>query len=63
MSFHYLQAEEMTILCEVLKVLFNLYIDSDSVAVEIQEKHRNLELIVSKLLTLKYIPQQDDLER
>lgn len=56
------KAEEMTILCEVLKVLFNLYIDSDSVAVEIQEKHRNLELIVSKLLTLKYIPQQDDLE-
>jgi len=63
MLFYYLQTEEITILCEVLKVLFNLYIHSDSITIEDQEKHKNLELIVSKLLTLKYVPQQDDLER
>ncbi|EZA54229.1 Synembryn-A [Ooceraea biroi] len=56
------QTEEITILCEVLKVLFNLYIHSDSVAIEDQEKYRNLELILSKLLTFKYAQQQDDLE-
>lgn len=51
------------IVCEVLKVLFNLYIHSDDIGVEDQEKYMNLVLILYKLLILKYPVQQDDLER
>ncbi|XP_018342678.1 PREDICTED: synembryn isoform X2 [Trachymyrmex septentrionalis] len=56
------ETEEITIVCEVLKVLFNLYIHSDDIGVEDQEKYKNLVLILYKLLTLKYSVQQDDLE-
>ncbi|KYN04970.1 PREDICTED: synembryn [Cyphomyrmex costatus] len=56
------KAEEITIVCEVLKVLFNLYIHSDDIGVEDQEKYNSLVLILYKLLTLKYSVQQDDLE-
>ncbi|XP_012054314.1 PREDICTED: synembryn [Atta cephalotes] len=55
-------AKEITIVCEVLKVLFNLYIHSDDIGVVDQEKYKNLVLILYKLLTLKYSVQQDDLE-
>ncbi|KAG5343381.1 RIC8A protein, partial [Acromyrmex heyeri] len=58
----YGDTEEITIVCEVLKVLFNLYIHSDDIGVEDQEKYKNLVLILYKLLTLKYSVQQDDLE-
>jgi len=51
------------IVCEVLKVLFNLYIHSDDTGVEDQEKYKNLVLILYKLLIFKYPIQQDDLER
>lgn len=54
--------EEVMIVCEVLKVLFNLYIHSDDTAVEDQEKYKNLVLILYKLLVFKYPVQQDDLE-
>ncbi|XP_072757592.1 chaperone Ric-8 [Anoplolepis gracilipes] len=54
--------EEIIVICEVLKVLFNLYIHSDDTAVEDQEKYRNLVLILYKLLVFKYSQQQDDLE-
>ncbi|XP_011690211.1 PREDICTED: synembryn-A [Wasmannia auropunctata] len=57
-----IESEEITIVCEVLKVLFNLYIHSDDVGVEDREKYKNLMLILYKLLTLKYSVQQDDLE-
>ncbi|TGZ54105.1 chaperone Ric-8 [Temnothorax longispinosus] len=57
-----IKAEEITIVCEVLKVLFNLYIHSDNIGVEDQEKYKNLVLILYKLLTFKYSVQQDDLE-
>jgi hypothetical protein len=50
------------IVCEILKVLFNLYIHSDDIRTEDQEKYKNLVLILYKLLTLKYPVQQDDLE-
>ncbi|XP_029177005.1 synembryn [Nylanderia fulva] len=56
-----IKTEEITIVCEVLKVLFNLYIHSDDI-VEDQEKYRNLVLILYKLLVFKYSLQQDDLE-
>lgn len=55
-----IKAEEITIVCEALKVLFNLYIHSDDT--EDQEKYKNLVLILYKLLTLNYPVQQDDLE-
>lgn len=60
---HYFQTEEITVTCEILKVLFNLYIQSDDIGIEDQEKHRSLVLILYKLLILKYPMQQDDLER
>ncbi|XP_032671271.1 synembryn [Odontomachus brunneus] len=57
-----IKTEEITVICEVLKVLFNLYIQSDDTGIEDQEKHRSLVLILYKLLILKYSIQQDDLE-
>ncbi|XP_012534321.1 synembryn [Monomorium pharaonis] len=57
-----IKTEEITIVCEVLKILFNLYIHSDNIGVEDQEKYKNLVLILYKLLTLKHSVQQDDLE-
>ncbi|XP_011164368.1 synembryn [Solenopsis invicta] len=57
-----IKAEELTIVCEVLKVLFNLYIHSDDTGTEDQEKYKNLVLILYKLLTLTYSVQQDELE-
>ncbi|XP_012215076.1 synembryn [Linepithema humile] len=57
-----IKTEEITIICEVLKVLFNLYIHSDDIGVEDQEKYKNLALILYKLLTFKYSTQQDDIE-
>ncbi|EFN85529.1 synembryn isoform X2 [Harpegnathos saltator] len=57
-----IKTEEITVICEVLKVLFNLYIQSDDTGIEDQEKHKNLMLILYKLLILKYSMQQDDLE-
>lgn len=60
---YYFQTEEITVICEVLKVLFNLYIHSDDTEIEDQEKHKNLVLILYKLLIFKYSTQQDDLER
>ncbi|KAL6428305.1 hypothetical protein ACFW04_008541 [Cataglyphis niger] len=54
--------EEIMVVCEVLKVLFNLYVHSDDTGVEDQEKYKNLVLILYKLLVFKYSLQQDDLE-
>ncbi|XP_029667971.1 synembryn [Formica exsecta] len=54
--------EEIMVVFEVLKVLFNLYIHSDDTGVEDQEKYRNLVLNLYKLLVFKYSLQQDDLE-
>lgn len=62
-SFYYFQNEEIMVVCEVLKVLFNLYVHSDDTGVEDQEKYKNLVLILYKLLVFKYSLQQDDLER
>lgn len=63
-SFYYFQNEEIMVVCEVLKVLFNLYVHSDDTGVEDQEKYKNLVLILYKLLVFKYNSlQQDDLER
>ncbi|XP_011647127.1 synembryn [Pogonomyrmex barbatus] len=55
------ELEEIKIVCEVLKVLFNLYIHSDD-GLEDQEKYKNLMLTLYKLLTRKYSTQQDELE-
>ncbi|XP_070155721.1 synembryn isoform X2 [Polyergus mexicanus] len=54
--------EEIMVVFEVLKVLFNLYVHSDDSGVEDQEKYRNLVFILYKLLVFKYSIQQDDLE-
>lgn len=57
-----IKTEEITIICEVFKVLFNLYIHSDDAGVEDQEKYRNLVLILYKLLVFEYSLQQDELK-
>ncbi|XP_020285190.1 synembryn [Pseudomyrmex gracilis] len=56
------KTEEISVLCEVLKVLFNLYMHSDNIGDEEQERYKNLVLILYKLLTFKYSTSQDDLE-
>ncbi|XP_011871408.1 PREDICTED: synembryn-A [Vollenhovia emeryi] len=56
------KAEDTTLVCEVLKILFNFYMHSDDVSIEDQERCKNLVLILYKLLTLKYLGQPDDLE-
>lgn len=63
LNLRYFQTEEITVVCDILKVLFNLYIHSDDTGIEDQEKYRNLVLILYKLLVFKYSLQQDDLER
>lgn len=62
-SLRCFQTKEISVLCEVLKVLFNLYMRSDNIGDEEQERYKNLVLILYKLLTFKYSTPQDDLER
>lgn len=57
---HDIKEDNATLLCEILKALFNLYINSDDMAEE--EKNKSLVLILRKLL-LSECEKEDDLQR
>ncbi|XP_068986058.1 synembryn-A isoform X1 [Bombus flavifrons] len=56
---HDIKEDNATLLCEILKALFNLYINSDDMAEE--EKNKSLVLILRKLL-LSECEKEDDLQ-
>ncbi|XP_071874025.1 ric8 guanine nucleotide exchange factor A isoform X1 [Bombus fervidus] len=56
---HDIKEDNATLLCEILKALFNLYINSDDMVEE--EKNKSLVLILRKLL-LSECEKEDDLQ-
>lgn len=56
------KTQDATLVCEILKALFNLYINADDTEDGRAEKHKNLVSVLYKLLKLKCPVKEDDLQ-
>ena len=58
-----MQEDDVNLACEILKTLFNLYMQPDVLTDEIKEKFRKLVSILRRLLLSQYEIKEEELRR